>query len=137
MSGGPASELDQLLGENSEQAHRRETSAFDDLIGGSADGIVLFGAGNLGRRTLLGLRKLGLEPRCFVDNDTSRWGTSIEGLPVFSPEEGAKRFGDSCVFVVTIWGALGKDRMGTRFRFLKQLGCVRISTFVPLYWKFP
>jgi FkbM family methyltransferase len=137
MSGDTANDLDQLLNESPEQARRREGCAFDDLIGGSDDNIVLFGAGNLGRRTLAGLRKLGFNPRCFVDSSPSRWGHHIEGLPVFSPEEGAKLFGDSCVFVVTIWGALGKDRMAMRVGLLQRLGCARVSTFVPLYWKFP
>jgi FkbM family methyltransferase len=96
----------------------------------------IFGAGNLGRRTAAGLRKLGIEPQCFIDSNKDRWRAQIEGLTVYSAEEGARLYGSPDVFVVTIWGALGHDRMATRIARLQQLGCARVVSFVPLYWKF-
>ena len=94
-------------------AKDRESKAFDE-VAAPGSGLVLFGAGNLGRRTLAGLRKIGIEPRCFVDNNSSRWGLSLDGLPLIGPEEAARLYGPSATFVVSIWGALGNDRMSTR-----------------------
>lgn len=129
-------ELEFLLAETVEEAQERESSAFDKVAGPGSE-LVLFGAGNLGRRTLAGLRKIGIEPRCFVDNNSSRWGQSLDGLPLIGPQEAARLYGSSATFVIVIWGALGKDRMSTRIEQLRQLGCRSIATFIPLYWKFP
>ena len=129
-------ELEALLSEGAEGAREREaavTAALGDL---NAEGIVLFGAGNLGQRTLTGLRKLGIEPLCFVDNNNSLWGKDLNGIPVFSPAEGVTLYGNRATFVVTIWRAGGGDRMAARVGQLRQLGCKTVVPFLPLYWKY-
>lgn len=130
-------ELEELLAEGVEGARQREATAFDELAGSSANKLVLFGAGNLGSRTLTGLRKIGLEPQCFVDNEKALWGKKRNGLPVLSPEEGSKLYGDRATFAVTIWRAEGTDRMSARVAQLRGLGCKSVVPFLPLYWKFP
>jgi FkbM family methyltransferase len=130
-------QLEDLLGEGVSAARRREQTAFDKLAGPFSKSLVLFGAGGLGRRTLAGLRRHGVEPLAFADNNRVAWGTSVEGLTVYPPEEAAQRFGGSAVFVVTIWGALSKDRMSTRIDQLRKLGCQRVASFAQLYWKYP
>lgn len=130
-------QLDELLAESGEAAQKREASAFDEAADGLTGGIVLFGAGNLGRRTLAGLRKLGIEPLCFIDNNRARWGERQEGIPIFSPQEGARLHGAHATFIVTVWGALGADRMSSRLAQLRQLGCRSVVSFLPLYWKHP
>jgi len=52
-----------------------------------SDNLVLFGAGACGRYALKFLREKGIEPYAFVDNNEAKWGTLIEGVSVFSPEE--------------------------------------------------
>jgi FkbM family methyltransferase len=110
---------------------------FDELAGTGNPSLVLLGAGGLGRRTLAGLRRHGVEPLAFADNNSAAWGGSVEGIPVLSPAEAAERYGDSAVFVITVWGALGKDRMRDRIAQLEQLGCSRVVSFGPLFWKYP
>jgi FkbM family methyltransferase len=66
---------------------------------------VLFGAGHFGRETLKLLRANGIEPVAFSDNDTEKWGTTIDGLDVESPVAAACRY-DHATFVVTIYGGL-------------------------------
>lgn len=136
----PSAELDrkleELLSEGVEGARQRESSEFDRLTGNRRQDFVLFGAGNLGRRTLAGLRKLRIEPLCFVDNNRARWGEKVEGLPVLSPTEAAQRHGSSATFVITVWGALGTDRMASRIAQLRELGCKAVVPFVALYWKY-
>ncbi len=130
-------ELEELLSEGVDGARQRENTAFDALAGPFSRELVLFGAGNLGRRTLSKLREQGIEPLAFLDNNSARWGTSIDGVEVLSPAEGAARYGKRAVFVVTVWGALGADRMRTRVDQLRSLGCLRVCSFATLYWKYP
>jgi len=136
-----AAELDRLLAEGVDGARARERRAFDDVAGPCAGSIVLFGAGRLGLRTLAGLRKHGIEPVAFADNNGELWGSSVRGVPVLSPADAAARYGSTAVFVITIWGgkkAWGEeDRMGDRVRELAALGCERVTTFGTLYWKYP
>ena len=130
-------QLAAMLAEGVDGARKRELCAFDEIASPHANTLVLFGAGGLGRRTLAVLRKHGVEPVAFMDNNPAAWGHQIDGVPVLTPEAGARRYGNSAVFVVTIWGALGKDRMRDRISHLKKLGCERVTSFGLLYWKYP
>jgi len=127
--------LEELFAEGEAGATARERSAFDLLSGASKDLLVLFGAGNLGRKTLAGLRKFGIEPLAFVDNDARMWNTFVEGIEVLSPAEGARRHGNQATFVITIWRGEALDPMAERESQLRSLGCRYVVTFQPLFWK--
>jgi FkbM family methyltransferase len=129
-------ELEALLSEGAEGAREREAAAIAALGDLNAAGIVLFGAGNLGQRTLTGLRRFGIEPLCFVDNNNSLWGKDLNGVPVLSPAQGATLYGNRATFVVTIWRAAGSDRMAARVGQMRQLGCKTVVPFLPVYWKY-
>lgn len=126
-----------LLNETVDEAKDRERTAFDNIAGDAANRLVLFGAGGLGQRTLRALREQGIEPLAFADSNAKRWGATQDGIPILSPKDAADRYGDSATFVVTIWGGLGIDRMNDRIAHLRELGCARVTSFVPLYWKYP
>jgi FkbM family methyltransferase len=128
--------LDHLLSETVSEAVSRERNQFDELAGPLQKSLVLFGARKLGRKTLHGLRQSGVEPLAFADNNVELWGTSIDGIPVLSPEDAARRFGSSAAFVITIWGRGRMDSMNARTQSLKNLGCRTVIPFVPLYWKY-
>jgi FkbM family methyltransferase len=130
-------ELDHLLTEGIDSAVERERTCFDNLAGPFAESIVLFGASKLGRLMLTGLRQVGIEPLAFCDNSSGLWGQNIDGVPVFSPVEAASRFGDSAVFVTTIWGRGSKEPASERETQLRTLGCRRVVSFGPLFWKYP
>jgi FkbM family methyltransferase len=130
-------ELELLLSESPAAALRRERDAFDDLAAPFEKRLVLFGAGGFGRRTLAGLRTLGIEPLAFADNDPALWGRSVEGLRVVSPEEAARVFADDAAFVLTIWNGRATDRMADRVRQLQNLGCTRVIPAGFLFWKYP
>ena len=78
--------LRELLSERREEAVRRERSAFDEQAGASNARLVLFGAGNLGRKTLSGLRAAGIEPIAFTDNDPGLWGRRWPVSQSFRPK---------------------------------------------------
>ncbi|MCX6007718.1 MAG: FkbM family methyltransferase [Chloroflexi bacterium] len=130
-------QLEGLLNEDIASVINREQSAFDDLTAPFSESLVLFGTGNLGRKTLAGLRNVGIEPLAFADNNPALWGTEVEGVQVLSPKEAAQRFGRSAVFVVTIWRAIGGDRMAQRCQQLLNLQCSRVVPFGYLFWKYP
>ena len=129
-------ELESLLSESSEAAMSRESSAFD-LAAGRSDNIVLFGAGGLGRRTLAGMRRIGLSPAAFCDNNRSLDGHWLEGVEIHSTERAAAKFAKSAVFVISIWNGQAKDRMAQRIEQLRKAGCSFISPVGLLYWKYP
>jgi FkbM family methyltransferase len=129
-------ELERLLSEEPAQVLARERALADEFAS-SGTPLVLFGAGNLGRKTLRGLRGLGLNCVAFSDNAEALWGREVEGLPVLCPSEAAARFGSRAAFVVTIWRGESADPMRALVQQLQGLGCERVVTFVPLYWRDP
>lgn len=128
-------DLHQLLGEGITDCRKRESAAFDRVNEGTA-GVVLFGAGGLGRKTLKGLRSLGLEPLAFSDNKKSLWGKFVDGVPILAPAEAVFRYGNSATFVITIW-AEWAGRMEDQRHDLQKRGCRTVVPFTLLFWKFP
>ena len=130
-------QIDLLLSEDVESVKRREHSAFNQMADPFRDSLVLFGAGNLGRETLAGLRRIGIEPKAFSDNNPTLWNTSVDGLKVLSPDEATKKYRDKATFVITIWSALGGDRQSRRREQLLNLKCEKVVLFGFLFWKYP
>ena len=91
------------MNESPESVAERERTAHDKLTKSFKNRLILFGTGKLGRRTLKGLREVGIEPLGFCDNNSVIWGSDIEGLKVFSPKNAVSEFGAIAAFVVTIW----------------------------------
>ncbi len=129
------SQLEELLSEGVGAATLRERTAFDEVVP-SGTPLVLFGAGNLGRMAMRGLKRLGIPPIAFADNNPKLWGTEIEGIPLLAPADAAARF-SSAAFIVTIWTGEGCDTMGQRRAQLLSLGCFRVVPFGLLFWKHP
>ena len=113
-----------------------ERRHFDTLVGRDGLPIVLFGAGNLGRRILAGLRHVGVEPVGFCDNSPDRQGTCIDGLHVFAPADGVANFGPRVAYVVSIWTPYGRLAYPTVNLQLRALGAKIVVPFAPLMWKF-
>jgi FkbM family methyltransferase len=109
----------------------REAGKFEEFAGPLSKTLVLFGAGSLGKTALAGLRRAGVEPRAFADNNPRVWGKEIDGLKVLPPEEASSRYRDSACFVVTIFNGSAVRRQ------LTGLGCKRVAPFPALYWKYP
>lgn len=128
------SELDAVLhrieSESLEAVKAREASAFDELAAPFAERLVLFGAGPLGKSALAGLRRSGVEPLAFADNNSGLWGKDIDGLMVLSPDEAKAHYGDSACFVVTIYNGSSVRRQ------LAGPRCKKIAPFPLLFWKF-
>jgi FkbM family methyltransferase len=98
--------------------------------------LVLFGAGNLGRKTLAGLRARGVRPLAFADSDPTKWGTTVDGLDVLSPDDSAAKFGSSAAFVVCVWRAGATEHFADNHRTLTGLGCDVVVHVASLLWKY-
>lgn len=95
---------------------------------------VLFGAGQLGRKTAIALRRQGIIPLAFADNDISLQETEVDGVPVYSPFAAAERWRNSALFVVsTFLPSCGGVR--SRLIELESLGCLETTSFLPVGWK--
>jgi FkbM family methyltransferase len=126
-------DLEELLRENIDHCRARERSAFD-VATGSAPGLVLFGAGGLGRKLLRRLRQDGVKPLAFIDNKLA--GREVDGLPVLTPADAAQRWGNSAVFVISIWASWA-DTIKEQIESLRRLGCSTVVPFLLLLWKYP
>jgi len=81
----------------------------------------------LGCRTLAGLRKLGIEPLAFADNNPARWNNTVDGVRVLSVPQALATYGDRATFVVTVFNGSAVRRQ------LKELHCPRVVHFGHLY----
>ncbi len=130
-------QLEELISESSAAALERSQTAFDRLSHPFQGSIVLFGAGNLGKKALTGLIELGIKPLAFADNNPEIWNTKIEGIPVLSPELAVEKFGKSAVFLVTIWRAGSSHLLADTRKQLEELGCQKVISVTYLFWKYP
>jgi FkbM family methyltransferase len=124
-----------LIEMDMESVRSMRRSRFAQLTGPHEKKIVLFGAGNLGRKVLNSLRNHGIEPLAFADNNQSMQNTIVDGIPVFGLTDAVSRFKENAVFVVTIWNY--KFTYLHAKRQLEGLGCKSIVHFLPLMWKYP
>ncbi len=129
-------ELKRLLEEDVSSVHVRERAMAELLASADAPPLVLFGAGNLGRKTAAELTRLGVRCTAFSDNAERLWNSEVQGLPVLAPEEAARRFGARGIFVVTIWHPFDSHRFSDTQRQLRALGCVGVLPFAPLFWSY-
>src|SRR5256885_5071119 len=128
---------DEMLGESIELASRRERESFDRLVKPTNGRIVLFGAGKLGRKLLSALRREGVEPLGFADNNLALQRQRVDGLLVHSVEEAAQQWGLDALFVVSIFHPDIDQGMASRLARLVELGCRWVISFLPLAWRFP
>lgn len=124
-----------LLSESVASAQIREKAEIAKQLEEVGGRIVLFGAGNLGRKAAVALRNQGIEPIAFADNGVHLHGKRVEGIPVFSPEAAAERWSANALFVVTTF-LPNQGGVKLRLRELVSLGCKHTSTFLQLGWRY-
>jgi FkbM family methyltransferase len=123
-----------MLGEALGDAREREGALFTEVAAQPDMPIVLFGAGNLGRRTLSLLRAHGRAVAAFVDNDRELWGTFVDDVQVLSPADASSRFAGNGLAIVTIWRAEGGHDFSVTRDDLRSRGWRRVESFIPLFW---
>jgi FkbM family methyltransferase len=129
-------ELNQLLAEDVQHALKREQTTFDEISAPHERELVLFGAGGLGRKTLRGLRQVGIEPLALTDNNPELWGQSIDGIKVVSPQQALADYSGKAAFVSTIWNN-NVEHFADRKKQLEGMGFKKVIPFGILFWKYP
>jgi FkbM family methyltransferase len=120
-----------MAAETPEARVERWQGLFDKLADPYTNLLVLFGTGELGNWILGRLRKVGVEPLCFVDNNHAKWGGRVQDIEVLSPSDAVQRFGQTACFIVTIYnGSLAREQ-------LREMGCGRVLPAPLLFWKYP
>lgn len=125
----------ELLAETTDLAKIREGSAFERLNARVGGKIVLFGAGSLGRKTANSFQTQGIVPLAFIDNDIRLQGSEVAGIPVYSPRTATERWRNSALFVVSTFLPFGGGAR-SRLTELESLGCLEMTTFLSVGWKF-
>jgi hypothetical protein len=123
-------QLDSILAQNPSLLIQEQVLRFDQQLEPFGPSFVLFGAGRLGRHVLTGLRRLGIEPRAFADNNPALWNQTVDGLRVLPPTEAADRFRHSALFIVTVYTS---EPVRQQLRGLN----VTAGSFPSLAWKYP
>jgi FkbM family methyltransferase len=100
---------------------------FFEIARPSGGQLILFGAGQLGRITLRGLRLAGAEVVGFADNNAALHGSRVEGVSVLSPAEAAARWKAQATFVVTAYNG------SAPFAQLRRAGAERIVSYAYVF----
>lgn len=87
-------------------ATRRVSESIKARLSSAADGIVLYGAGHYGRIAALALKQSGVVPTAFVDADATKQGTTVNDIPVISPQELYARPAGRTLVVVTVYNCV-------------------------------
>jgi len=123
-------QLEEILSKDAEVVISSQKALLDEKISQYGENYILFGAGHLGKLTLTRLRKAGIEPVAFADNNRNIWNTSIDGLPVMSPQEAASQHAQNAIFVITVYTSQPVWEQ------LTSMGLCVIS-FAELAWMYP
>lgn len=128
-------ELEELLSSYSFEAEKLKHEADHILDKINNHGLLLFGSGGLGQRTLKGLQKIGINTLGFVDKNPSLWNKTVNGLTVYSPQQAVTQYPEA-VYMVTIWS----DKIGHPIDevslLLGTFGQVTTISFLWLYYKY-
>lgn len=127
--------LAEILTVSADAVRERETSALETLLKACNNRCVLFGCGGLGRRAIEKLAELGVRPLTLCDNNRSLWATEIEGIPVVSVAQAAAQFGEDSLFLIAVWNP--HHWYGETAQQLKAAGVRSITSYLPLFWRFP
>lgn len=123
-------QLEELFKKDPTALVNTQKVAFKGLIAETGERYILFGAGRLGQITLKGLRKAGIEPLAFADNNPKLWGLKVEGLNVLSPQSAAEQFGANAVFIITVYTSAPVWEQMTGKG-------IKVASFATLAWFYP
>lgn len=116
-----------LLSISAADARQRLRRAYDAIDDHARRPIVLFGCGPLGRRTAAALTAAHRPPVAFADNNPTKWGATAEDIPVLSPVAALAAYGQTAIFVVTIYNSAAACAQ------LAALGCRHVLPFASFY----
>jgi len=121
--------LAELLAESPQDSITRTSNTFDRIAQPFERRMVIFGTGHLGKFVLPAMRRAGIQPLAFCDNNPKKWGTSIDGVEVMSPVKAFAKFGDNACFLAAVYNSSKIVKQ------LEDLGCRHILPYIVFFWK--
>lgn len=89
-------------------------------------GLCLYGAGYWGEVAYRVFKKMGCTPLCYCDDNSGKWSTRYQGLPVYSLEEAIERYPNAiyivCIDVTKQTGTWNRIHYNKMLHRLKDLG---------------
>lgn len=78
----------------------------------SSDSIVIFGAGSYGQDFARNFNSLGFKVLYFIDNDSEKWGDTIDGISVISPQRLLEIYDEQIlVLICSTWHSEIKEQL--------------------------
>lgn len=96
-------EMEDILALDIESLREKRIAHWRNLLTMSDGHLVVFGAGELGLKTLNGLIAEGIWPRAILDNRATSSSPAIMGVPVLTPLEAASFFGKDTLCLVAVF----------------------------------
>lgn len=134
-----------LLNNIFDQCHENQISSIQndvkEILRNSTD-ILIFGAGNNGKRIAQAMMLAGYSPLGFIDDTPDKQGTTLVELPIFSVESAAQIVGKKALVVISIFSPVHSFRR-TRQRLstygwhcisLLSIGMFFSKEFLPFYF---
>jgi FkbM family methyltransferase len=113
--------LEEVLELNIEDLRSQRMLRWKKLLDDSGGQFVIFGAGELGLKTLHGLLSVGLRPLAVLDNRAIPSSQPIIGIPLITPAKAASTFGLNILCLVAVFNtSIPRDQ-------LASLGFCRIA----------
>ncbi len=97
--------------------------------------ILLYGSGFLGRKALIGFKKLGLRPLAFIDDNENIYGNKIDGLKILSLNDVITNYSKDIIVIVTIWHPK-HSYLDTKKK-LKNIKINNVYHYIELVYSFP
>jgi len=101
----------------------------------SSKPIVIFGCGNLGKKIGNFLLSKDTNLVAYSDNNESKWGSNLNGVPILSPAKAEELYGTVAIFIICIWSP---ERSYAQFKKqLSDLGIINIAHVAAIMLSFP
>jgi FkbM family methyltransferase len=115
----------------------QEATLFDEWRSSLRGPIIVYGAGGLGRKLVRGLHAEGIPVAGFSDTNAALWGSTVEGLPVLSPDSAVAAAGPHGGFVITTWSLGVESRNAEIHQNLLARGANHTIFFTAAFYRYP
>ena len=126
-------ELHFLLSLNLNELRKSRFNHWKSVLGESnKKDILVFGAGELGLKTINGLLKSGLTPKAILDNRANDNTSKIFDIPVVTPNKAAQIFDkNNTICLVSVFNTSAPKRQLKELGFINIIHCVLVFAAMP------
>ena len=110
-------DMEDVLALDIETLRGKRIARWRNLLTASGGQLVVFGAGELGLKTLKGLISEGIRPRAILDNRATFSSPAIMGVPMLTPSEAVATLGTGTLCLVAVFNTSGPRKQLTSLGF--------------------